>query len=64
MHIITLFMYTCSDQTIMLGRMRGNICVRWIKLAVTDEGTTPWVLTFGLPDAAQEQDGHSKPKAN
>jgi hypothetical protein len=27
-----------------------------------DEGTTPQVLTFGLSDAAQEQDGHSKPK--
>jgi hypothetical protein len=27
-----------------------------------DKGTTPRVLTFRLPDAAQEQDGHSKPK--
>jgi hypothetical protein len=29
---------------------------------LVDEGTTPRVLTFGLPDMAQEQDGHSKPK--
>jgi hypothetical protein len=28
----------------------------------TNEGMTPRVLTFGLPAAAQEQDGHSKPK--
>jgi hypothetical protein len=27
-----------------------------------DEGTTPRVLTFGLPAAAQEQDEHLKPK--
>jgi hypothetical protein len=27
-----------------------------------DEGMTPRVLIIGIPAAAQEQDGHSKPK--
>jgi hypothetical protein len=27
-----------------------------------DEGMTPQVLIIGIPAAAQEQDGHSKPK--
>jgi hypothetical protein len=35
MHIITLFIYTCSDQTNMLEQVRGNMCVRWTKLVVT-----------------------------
>jgi hypothetical protein len=29
-----------------------------------DEGMTPRVFIIGIPAAAQEQDGHSKPKIN
>jgi hypothetical protein len=32
------------------------------KLMDGDKRMTPRVLTFGLPAATQEQDGHSRPK--
>jgi hypothetical protein len=34
----------------------------WRCIEASDEGTTPRVLIIGIPAAAQEQDGHSKPK--
>jgi hypothetical protein len=55
MHTIELIIHFCLAE-------KYEFIIRPIDLNIGDEGTTPRVLTFGLPAMVQKQDGHSKPK--